>query len=275
MHVKCKSFNIPVTLNEYSLIMIRNNSALFLSFTIHALIAAAAFFVYQKAHEGMPSLEKRICVSLTHFVEAAPVIPKPKAVQPKPEPKPVMSKKAEPVKPVVAKPVEVPKPEPKPVVKQIPIADPVVKKAEPVIEPVQVVEEIVEPVVAEAVTEPQVAVQEPVAAAEPVVEAVEAPVMPAPTAEELYMQAHLVQIAKLLKENLYYPRSARKRGITGEVLVAFELLQSGEVTQIDVKSGERGILNRAAIKTIERLSGKFPKPGAPLTLNVPIRYQLQ
>ena len=251
--------------------MIRNNSALFISFTIHAFIAAAAFFVYQQAHQGMPSLEKRICVSLTHFVEAAPVIPKPKVIQPIPEPNPVIPKKVKAVEPVKAKPVEVTKPIPKPVVKQISVADPIVKK-EPVIEPVKVVEEVVEPVVAEAEVEPQVVVQEPVTVVEPVVEIVQ---LPAPTAEELYMQAHLIQIARLLKENLYYPRSARKRGITGEVLVAFKLLQSGEACHIDVKSGERSILNRAAIKTIERLSGRFPKPGAPLTLNVPIRYQLQ
>lgn len=89
------------------------------------------------------------------------------------------------------------------------------------------------------------------------------------------MQQHLMLIAKLLKENLYYPRIARKRGITGEVVVAFELLSNGEAAGIKVSSGERMILNRAAITTIERLSGEFPKPDAPITLHVPIRYQLQ
>jgi protein TonB len=79
---------------------------------------------------------------------------------------------------------------------------------------------------------------------------------------------------QLLQENLYYPRRARKRGIIGEVLVKFKLSMDAKVYSIEVLSSKSDILSRAAIKTIEDLSGKFPKPNKELTLNVPINYTL-
>ena len=243
--------------------MIRNRGALFISFSMHASIAVLAVLIFQLTRSEMPVLEKKISLSLTHYVKPLPVVlkaepvrqkPVPPVQKPKPEPKVV--EKVEPVKP---EPKIVEKVEPEPVVVQE------VLEPEPVIE--EVVEEQIEPVVAEAPVIEEV-----------IAEAIEVPVVasaPPPSAEEAYMREHLAMIAELLKENLYYPRIARKRGITGEVIVAFTLHANGEVTKINVKSGERKILNKAAIATIERLSGRFPKPGVPITLNVPISYRLQ
>ena len=95
------------------------------------------------------------------------------------------------------------------------------------------------------------------------------------TPTQIYMDHHLKAISKLLQENLYYPRIARKRGIVGEVKVIFELQTDGSATHVRITSGTKSILNKAAVTTIERLSGKFPTPPIPLTLSVPINYQLQ
>ncbi len=92
--------------------------------------------------------------------------------------------------------------------------------------------------------------------------------------EDAYVNAHISEIMALLRKNLYYPRMARKRGIEGKVLVRFELLQNGEIQNIEVLESERDILARAAMTTIERLDGKFPFPEETLVLNVPIMYQL-
>ena len=92
--------------------------------------------------------------------------------------------------------------------------------------------------------------------------------------EDAYIQEHINEIMALLKKNLYYPRMARKRGIEGEVLVRFELLENGDIRDVTVLEAERDILARAAVTTIERLEGRFPLPKETLILNVPIVYRL-
>lgn len=94
-----------------------------------------------------------------------------------------------------------------------------------------------------------------------------------PIADE-YVEINMQKISQLLKENLYYPMSARKRNITGSVKVSFTLGVDAKVYNIKIVESESDILSRAAIKTIEDLSTKFPKPTKELTLSVPINYNL-
>ena len=89
-----------------------------------------------------------------------------------------------------------------------------------------------------------------------------------------YIDKHLEKIQKLLQDNLYYPRRARKRGIVGTVVVHFEIAIDGEVTKVETLSSPHEVLSRAAIKTINDLSGKFPKPSEKLLLKIPIAYRL-
>ena len=249
--------------------MIRNGRAFFISFAIHGLLAAAAIVALEAVTKEKPGDEAKLCISLAQYAE-----PVAKAPLPKPQPQ----KKSEP-KPEPPKKIEPPKPKPKPKVEETRVVEepaPVVAKAEPqkeepelpepepvVEEPEEAVEEIVEEEVMTEVASSEAA------------EEIASVAVPQKSAGEQYLQQHLAIIPELLKKHLYYPRIARKRGITGEVVVAFELLSSGEAVHIDVKSGERTILNKAAVTTIERLSGRFPKPNAPITLQVPIRYELQ
>ncbi len=93
--------------------------------------------------------------------------------------------------------------------------------------------------------------------------------------QQEYLQEHLQKIVQMLQENLYYPRSARERNIVGEVVVKFMILQNGEVQKVEVLSNGSEILSNAAIKTIENLSGTFPKPKENLLLQLPINYSLK
>ncbi len=93
--------------------------------------------------------------------------------------------------------------------------------------------------------------------------------------EKVYIQNNLNKIVLLIKENLYYPRRARKRGIQGTIVVKFFLHKDGSVSHTQVLSSKSDILSRAAMKTINNLSGKFPKPSEELTLSVPINYELE
>ncbi len=92
--------------------------------------------------------------------------------------------------------------------------------------------------------------------------------------EKEYLDENIVKIRELIKDNLYYPRSARKRGVVGDVLVKFTISKNSEVHSITVLSSKSEILSRAAKKTIENLSSEFPTPNEELTLNVPISYRL-
>jgi len=93
--------------------------------------------------------------------------------------------------------------------------------------------------------------------------------------EEIYIKENLTQIMELLKENLYYPRRARKRGIEGDVVIKFHLSKTATVSNIEVISSKKEILSRAAIKTIENLSSQFPKPKKEIVLKIPISYRLK
>ncbi len=93
--------------------------------------------------------------------------------------------------------------------------------------------------------------------------------------EQDYLQEHLLKIVTLLQENLYYPRSARERGVEGEVVVKFMITETGDVSGVEVLSSKSEMLSNAAIKTIENLSGSFPKPKEKLHLQLPISYSLK
>lgn len=90
-----------------------------------------------------------------------------------------------------------------------------------------------------------------------------------------YIDKNKDLIVKLLKENLYYPRSARKRGIVGEIVVKFTLSKDALVYSLEIISSKSDILSRGALKTITDLSGKFPSPKEEIILIVPINYSLK
>ncbi len=244
---------------------IRLTKSFLYSLLLHGTIVLllVALFIASQPEESATG-EKRCKVMLTQVCEC---LPEKRAAEP-----PVVEKQA--------------KPQPKK--KQVE------KEAAPVVKDEVVVQEV--PEVEEEVAEEEVIVEEETVENETVVDAEakelivtpEVPVVLSPAAqqsidappaeemtpEEAYIKAHISEIMALLRKNLYYPRMARKRGIQGKVLVRFELLQNGEIRNIEVVESGRDILARAAVTTIERLEGKFPLPEGTLVLNVPIMYQL-
>lgn len=92
--------------------------------------------------------------------------------------------------------------------------------------------------------------------------------------EKEYYELNVQRIVQLLQEHLYYPRSARQKEIIGVVKVKCILDIDAKVHDITVVESSDEILSRAAIKTIENLSTKFPKPKSQTTLTIPITYSL-
>ena len=93
--------------------------------------------------------------------------------------------------------------------------------------------------------------------------------------EQLFKQ----KLTRLIQKARYYPYKAKRMGMEGEVEVVFTLFANGEIKDIYVrkKSGSR-LLDKAAIKTIKKISGKIRIPKAidrkHWTLFVPIKYTL-
>ncbi|MDQ7042948.1 MAG: TonB family protein [Sulfurimonas sp.] len=92
--------------------------------------------------------------------------------------------------------------------------------------------------------------------------------------EKEYIDENIAKIIALLKENLYYPRRARKRGIEGEVLVRFTLSVEAKISDVEILSSSSEVLSRGALQTIKNIDYKLPKPKQKITFNVPISYKL-
>ncbi|MEX0299696.1 MAG: energy transducer TonB, partial [Kordiimonas sp.] len=86
----------------------------------------------------------------------------------------------------------------------------------------------------------------------------------------------LVQV--WIHKHLLYPKSARKRQLTGLVLVRFTLTPAGDLISSEIIEESRfKILNRSALKTIKRAVPfpTFPKEidGTSRVFTIPIEYK--
>ncbi|WP_321778792.1 TonB family protein [Sulfurimonas sp.] len=219
--------------------MIRHSSSFFLSIIFHIILLVSAFFIWK----SIPSVKKiecndKICIKLCDVVSQKQIIKPPSKPKPKQIPK--------------AKKITKPKLDPIPVQKVI--KEEFIKEPE-VVEEKEEVLQTMEVIIAKSV-------------------AVENTMTKQKKVEDDYLQKHIAHIQRLLQENLYYPRRARERGIVGEVRIEFTLSTDAKAHSIRVISSNSEILSRAAVKTIEDLSGEFPKPKEELTITVPMTYSL-
>ena len=227
--------------------MNRHLSSLSLAIIVHVIIMALLFTSYfYIASSQSKKKEECMCVQLSCM----------------PEPKKIKKKKIVPKK-IEKKVLEKPQKKEIQKVKEPKKQKTINVKEEKIIEEVseeEVVEETTEEVVEQVI--------------EKIVEKAVTPSKIEKSPEKKYIDENLDKIIQLLQENLYYPRSARKRGVVGEVIVQFTLLKDASVHDIIIVASEREILSRAAQRTIENLSGEFPKPKEKMILHIPIMYSL-
>jgi protein TonB len=221
--------------------MIRHSSSLLVSIIIHIVLFFTLVFLNNNyVKKKVTICEQKTSIKLNNYVYSK-----------KQEIKPKVIKKEIKKNTNVVKKKKVLKTKPKPIAKQKPkIENP--KKIIPVISDVT---KVIEEEIIKEVKEEKITSKENVA--------------------KKYIQDNISKIAKLLQENLYYPRRARKKGITGEVIVKFTLELDSSVNNIKIITSNKEILSRAAIKTIQDLSGEFPSPKEQLTIEVPINYSLK
>lgn len=226
--------------------MIRHSSSFFVSLVFHIILAFALYLTYKTIFfsEKKKEKETRIKIELCNIQTIQKEISKPSV---KPEVIPEKIPKKIPLKKIQKKLIKkVKAPPQKPIIK--------VKPVSKVIPLPEVVEKVIYK--EELIIIPTREEKEELL-------------------EKQYIDNNIQKITQLLSDNLYYPRSARKRGITGTILVQFTLSTSASIHSISIIKSNSEVLSRAAIQTIENLSGVFPKPQEDLTLNVPIEYKLR
>lgn len=244
--------------------MIKYGNSLLISLFVHAIFLSVFFFAYKNFIDSKKIEEEILCVKLCTIELSKEIVEKKETQEAKAVPKEKQTeqkkvKKAEIQKEIVEKKIE--------------IADDVVD-----IKP-SFIKQADENVIADAKPPKPDAKENPSVEREVVQnlskeqEADDSTLIQKVQQEE-YVEVNMQKIAQLLEENLYYPMSARKRNITGLVKVSFTLGIDAKVYNVKIVDSDSDILSRAAIKTIQDLSTKFPKPKKELTLSVPINYNL-
>jgi len=124
---------------------------------------------------------------------------------------------------------------------------------------------------------------EPVAAApEPEAEPLPLPPPPPPPKPKVdrvkLTRNYLQQLRSLLASRRVYPLAARRMGVEGVVMVGFTIGPDGSFSGVQVRrSSGAKVLDRAALQTVQSLSGSLPRPPAigdtPLRTSVALRYQ--
>lgn len=248
--------------------MIRHSSSFFLSLIIHIALLLIIFYGYNQITYPKTVEEKKIKINLCCITEVK---------------EPTLIEVQKPLKQEQEKIIQDQTPIQKETPKEVVVFEP--KKTIPISKPLPPKKKIENNQVAK---KPEMVKQEKVAPRESTIkevskenpqktiiqEPIESISEKKARLEKVYVDEHLQKISELLSKNLYYPRSARKRNIQGDVVVRFLLSKNAAITNIEVVSSESEILSRAAVQTIKNLSGKLPLPPENLLLNVPISYRL-
>ncbi len=188
------------------------------------------------------------------------------------------------------KPEPVSAPQPGPVtqisLQQLPIREEIQNEVLPTPEPV--VEPEPEPEPEPEVVEPDApAEEEPPPPEEPPLEPV---VEPEPEPEAIAQEASTVEaggeavppsllqeLQRQVEKAKYYPTRAKRRGITGRVVLRITISVAGVIDAVEIVSSDHSILAAAAKKTGNKLLGKTltPKPKKELRVDVPVVYELR
>jgi protein TonB len=217
------------------------NSSVIVAAVISIAVHATAV-VYLEHYDALHTDQKE-SLSVVMQISLAPA----RTAAPKPEPPPTPETRPEPEPPPLQKPA------PKPEVKQKPLPEPVSKPRPANREIPEPAEHIEELIVASTYID---APADKPALAQVVLE----------NERESYLQHLLAHI----DSHKFYPRSARRRGMEGEVQVAFYLLRDGSINDLQVEGGSKVLRNAAKQAVQQALS--LPPPPESMQLQEQIRF---
>jgi len=211
------------------------------SFIVAAVISLAVHataVVYLGHYDSPFTNQPQSTVSLMR-ISLAPA--RPAAPEPEPETRPV------------PKPPPPPPPAPKPEVRKKPLPD-------PVIEPPPASTEVAE------ITEFD---EEQIATSDYVEAPVDKPAL-AQVALEDERESYLLRLLAHIDNHKFYPLTARRRGVEGEIKVAFYLRKDGSISNLQVTGGSK-VLRKAAKRAVQQ-SLSLPPPPDSIPLQEQIRF---
>ena len=75
-----------------------------------------------------------------------------------------------------------------------------------------------------------------------------------------YLKEHFAYIRDIIFQHIHYPEAAKQKGLEGKVLVAFVIMEDGNVKDIKIMTSSGSeLLDKSAVETI-KTSAPFPKP---------------
>ncbi|BCS55762.1 hypothetical protein GSbR_03660 [Geobacter sp. SVR] len=97
----------------------------------------------------------------------------------------------------------------------------------------------------------------------------------AETLQRHYLKEHFAYIRDLVARELRYPRQALRMGWSGRVVVSFQVLPDGSISELRVaRSSMRPLLDSDALETVGR-AAPFPPPPVSARLMIPVDYVLE
>jgi protein TonB len=215
-----------------------------ISFIIAAVISIAVHAtaaVYLGHYDAPSANQPQSAVSVLQVSLAPPAVPPP-APLPLPE-----------TRPEPEQPPPLPELPPKPEVKREPLPEPVIKPHTASSKVAEIAEPIEEKIALSAYTEA----------------AVDKPAL-AQVALENERESYLLQLLAHIDSHKFYPRSARRRGMEGEIQVVFYLHRDGSISSLQIKGGSR-VLRKAAKQAVQQ-SLALPPPPESMHLQEQIRF---
>ncbi len=277
----------------------RHTQAFILAAFLFALPLTATLFYWPSHHTISETSLHPIPLTLAEFSQPAPPVKKP---SPSPQPEPAAPTNAtvpetpappiKPVPPINSEPMRPEKPHPKTVTKPHPAPEPVKKpntSARPAPLPQKSMPSVQTPPPPEKASQPSLSpTEKPQRDTHPPASQ-PAPSVHAPPSENEQLLKQLKQtylnqlrrtIAQLAQDT--YPRRARRRGQSGEVILRFTLNADGTIHALEVlQSSGFYLLDEAATAVIQdEMHSRFKPfppalPPTPIQITIPIRYQLR
>ncbi len=189
------------------------------------------------------------------------------------------------------KPAPISAPKPGPVtqisLEQLPVREEiqneVLPEPEPIVEPEPDPEPEPEPIIEHDAPEeaapppPEEPEPEPVVEVKPEPEAIAQEASTVETDGVAVPPSLLQELQRKVEKAKYYPTRAKRRGITGRVVLRITISISGEIDAVEIVSSDHSILASAAKKTGSKLLGKTlsTKPKKTLFIEVPVVYELR
>lgn len=93
--------------------------------------------------------------------------------------------------------------------------------------------------------------------------------------QQKYLDDNLASIIKAIKKYKNYPYQAKKRGMTGKVIIQCTIKTNGKIENLKIiEASKYTLLNENSLEILTKASKEFVAPKKDVTLSIPFNYEL-